>query len=399
MSEQNNRSSDMEHAPKSRGRMVMLLIVAVVVAGIAIMGMRNGESPVTTPPKPTPGQEDVRLDLPVTAPKPEAQAEENPASGDSGIPAAVQPEAQADEAAPAVTDAEQQQQSGHAVTQEIQTLSQEEAAVQQADSVVRPAFIQDGAKLLVEGYFPKGTHPDARERGLIAIGPKSANQHFGIEMTGIAWAGDDILQGRRAVLQHVLTPAVMEALFGLYADDFVASMQELAEKRTIDGRTLQQWEVREMFALYGQRVRGVAGTLRATSNMEGAMARVQALHSAGQKALQANGDFLSALHTYQELQEANASEDQVEQARAVMDAASSAYNQAIAQRERVREGLGNALRRYKWVKEIPEPEAIYVAKWVYRRTQHIPDTLPKVFKAHELLLELSQKFEAAARPE
>jgi hypothetical protein len=113
------------------------------------------------------------------------------------------------------------------------------------DAVVRPAFVDDIAMFLAQNYWPKGTHPSAKNSGITTASLRWANLRYGAELRS--------LNGRQAVLHYVLNLATVSNLYAMYADSFVASLARGAETRSVgEGdarRFLTSAEKKEMFSI------------------------------------------------------------------------------------------------------------------------------------------------------
>ncbi len=274
-----------------------------------------------------------------------------------------------------------------------------DGAFAQDDAVVRFAFVEDVANWLVESYYPKGTHMEARTSGWVAPSLKSANMRYGVNMTGLSWSGDDLSAGRAGVLDYAFTPAMLEALQRLYADRFMEAMAAAASaaKVTDKGkeRPLAPAEVAEMYTLYATRLRGLAGALREIAGMPDAVVRVNAWLTAQQTALEANAKYQDAVFGYDTAREGN-SAHMAEQARRIMELSGKAYQQAIMARERARETLAEAIRRNPDARRLDDDTLVYTAGWVYRRANGKPEKMDAVRMAATVLADTAARFDKAA---
>ncbi|EGY24285.1 hypothetical protein DA2_3587 [Desulfovibrio sp. A2] len=275
-----------------------------------------------------------------------------------------------------------------------------DGAFAQDDAVVRFAFVEDVAKWLVEGYYPKGTHMEARASGWVAPSLKSANMRYGVNMTGLSWSGDDLNAGRSGVLDYAFTPAMLEALQRLYADRFMLAMATEASTAKITDkgkeRALTTPEVAEMYSLYATRLRGLGGALREIAGMPDAVVRVNAWLTAQHTALEANAKYQDAVFGYDTAREGN-SAHLAEQARRIMEMTGKAYQQAIMARERARETLAEAIRRNPDARRLDDDTLVYAAGWVYRRANGKPEKMDAVRMAATVLTDMAARFDRAAQ--
>ncbi len=275
-----------------------------------------------------------------------------------------------------------------------------DGAFAQDDAVVRFAFAEDVANWLVEGYYPKGTHMEARNSGWVAPSLKSANMRYGVSMTGLSWSGEDISAGRASVLDYAFTPAMLEALQRLYADRFMTAMATAAANAKVTDkgkeRALTPAEVTEMYTLYATRLRGLSGALREIAGMSDAVVRVNAWLAAQQTALEANAKYQDAVFGYDTAREGN-SAHLAEQARRIMELSGKAYQQAIMARERARETLAEAIRRNPDARRLDDDTLVYAAGWVYRRANGKPEKMDAVRMAATVLSDTAARFDKVAQ--
>lgn len=275
-----------------------------------------------------------------------------------------------------------------------------DGAFAQDDAVVRFAFAEDVANWLVEGYYPKGTHMEARNSGWVAPSLKSANMRYGVSMTGLSWSGEDISAGRASVLDYAFTPAMLEALQRLYADRFMTAMATAAANAKVTDkgkeRALTPAEVAEMYTLYATRLRGLSGALREIAGMSDAVVRVNAWLAAQQTALEANAKYQDAVFGYDTAREGN-SAHLAEQARRIMELSGKAYQQAIMARERARETLAEAIRRNPDARRLDDDTLVYAAGWVYRRANGKPEKMDAVRMAATVLSDTAARFDKVAQ--
>ncbi|NHZ47357.1 hypothetical protein [Nitratidesulfovibrio liaohensis] len=371
---------DMPRPPKrTRSKLVWVFVLAVLVAGAALWQLR---------------------DLVLRDAVPDRQANMTgtdaailgPNATNGTLPSMVPMDG--DAAAGAQADA-----NATAAVQGVNATSPD-GAFAQDDAVVRFAFVEDVANWLVENYYPKGTHMEARTSGWVAPSLKSANMRYGVNMTGLSWSGDDISAGRASVLDYAFTPAMLEALQRLYADRFMTAMAAAASNAKVTDkgkeRTLTPAEVAEMYTLYATRLRGLSGALREISGMTDAVVRVNAWLTAQQTALEANAKYQDAVFGYDTAREGN-SAHLAEQARRIMELSGKAYQQAIMARERARETLAEAVRRNPDARRLDDDTLVYAAGWVYRRANGKPEKMDAVRMAATVLADTAARFDRAAQ--
>ena len=221
------------------------------------------------------------------------------------------------------------------------------------DSVVSLAVIQDLAKFLADNYWPAGTHPRARRRGISTATAKWANAKFGVRLPGFSVNQARIAQERTRVLNYVFMPSMIRGLYDLYAERFLNALEQeaLSQRRGPGERPLSGAERAEMFMLYGTMAKGLAGTVRAYADTPGARALTKACLDTEQRAEEVHQSFLEAMRT-------NAP------GRALL---AKQYQIAVLQREQQRELLVSALRRNGTPQGLDSDTVMYTALWLYRR--------------------------------
>lgn len=199
---------DMPRPPKrKRSKLVWVFLLAVLVAGVALWQLRDLVLRDAVP--------DRQANMTGTE-----AAILGPNATNGTLPSMVPMDGDAAAGAPADANATAGAPGVNATSPD--------GAFAQDDAVVRFAFAEDMANWLVENYYPKGTHMEARTSGWVAPSLKSTNMRYGVNMTGLSWSGDDISAGRASVLDYAFTPAMLEALQRLYADRFMAAMATAA---------------------------------------------------------------------------------------------------------------------------------------------------------------------------
>lgn len=364
---------DMPRPPRRRpGKLMWFFLLALIVAGLALWQLR---------------------DLVLRSAVPERQANM------TGTEAAILGPNATNGTLPVMVPMPDSAAVGGAVVGPGVNATSPDGAFSQDDAVVRFAFVEDLANWLVAGYYPRGTHMEARTSGWVAHSLKSANMRYGVNMTGLSWAGEDLNAGRSGVLDYAFTPATLDALHRLYADWFMAAMAAAAADAKVRDkgreRALTPAETAEMYSLYAVRLRGLSGALREIAGMPDAVVRVNAWLAAQQAALEANARYQDAVFGYDAAREGNSAQ-KADQARGIMELAGKAYQQAIMARERARETLAEAIRRNPDARRLDDGTLVYAAGWVYRRVNGKPERVDAVRMAATVLADMAARFDKAA---
>ena len=220
------------------------------------------------------------------------------------------------------------------------------------DTVVGLAFVQDLAKFLADNYWPAGTHPRARRRGISTATLKWANAIFGARLQGFSLNRNNIPQERLRVLNYAFMPSMIRSLYELYAERFLDALEREALSRRFGpgNRPPSKVELAEMYSLYATMAKGLAGTARAYADTPGALSLARSCVEADDQTEEANRRFIAAARD-------NAP------AKAALE---RQYRAAVLRREQQRDALALALRARG--AQGPDNESmVYAALWIYRR--------------------------------
>ncbi|SHJ65997.1 hypothetical protein [Halodesulfovibrio aestuarii] len=268
------------------------------------------------------------------------------------------------------------------------------------DTVVQPSFIADLSHLLVNSYHPKGSHPAASKEAKLLLDAKVINVHYGIEMTGLSWSGDDLAIGRRSVMRYALRPSMINALYALYKQRFIDAIDtDLTNiKRSFDGseRPLTQAERNSFYHLTAKQLRATAGVLKSCAKINSAMSDISAWLQAERDVLTANQKFQTALHDYQVSKNMNATQSVTDAAEMKMKAEGVAYEKAIRDREAYKAALASMIRKYKWTKNQDDETNLYIASWVFRRSKDLSNPKEVMMTIQDRLLDLASTMDAQA---
>lgn len=225
------------------------------------------------------------------------------------------------------------------------------------DSVVGLATIQDLARFLADNYWPAGTHPRARRRGISTASVKWANVMFGGQLQGFNVNHANPVQERSRVLNYLFMPSMIKGLYELYNDRFFTALEKeaLSQRRGPENRPLNQYEVAELYELYGTMAKGLAGTVRAYVSAPDTATLARAYADAAQRAEEANQRVLTAGHANSPGRASLAKQ----------------YRTAVTRREEQRDSLVAALRRSGAPRGLDPDAMAYTALWLYRRGSNI----------------------------
>lgn len=275
-----------------------------------------------------------------------------------------------------------------ALTPEDQTVPPD--AGRKDDAVVRTDFIDDLASWMVNGYTPVAQgHP-----GQMTASLQSANLRYGMGMKGLAWIGEDLTAGRAAALDYIYTPAMLDALYRLYINRFMESVNKTLDAPNAGEKALSRTQKTDFYTSYARRFRSLSGALQGVAALPDFTRQMDELKQAAQRVVDANAQYSELVFASDEARE-QGNTARAETLRQRMDSASHTYRQAVIDREKSREAFAQLVRKNPTARDIDSESILYIASWVERRVRKAPDKMEATFQAATLFLNLAQQFEAA----
>ena len=230
------------------------------------------------------------------------------------------------------------------------------------DSIVSAALVQDLAAFLAANYWPAGTHPAARGRGISTAGVQWLNYRYGGQLRGLAVPRDNPAAARERVLNYVFVSSMLRALHNLYSERFFTALQAeaLAQRRGPEESPLTLAQMAEMFGIYS----GMAGSLAEAVRAYAGTPPIRPLVAAH---AQASAETEAAFAAYTASREQGTA--------AAISSAAQAYQEALRKREQAKDALVAAMRRGSARSELDAESLVYTAKWLYRRGENTTATL------------------------
>lgn len=264
-------------------------------------------------------------------------------------------------------------------------------AGRQEDSVVTGEFFRNLARWLVAGYSPARR---TDQTGRTSVTLMAANMRYGSGLNGLRYTGNDPVRGREAVLRYVYTPGMLDALYKLYVDRFLAAMADASLEARPGGRPpLTDAQAADMFAVYAGQFRRVAAGLRGVAALPDLEGRVRVVRDAGQDVVRANSVFAEVLFAYEQARDAGRTAD-AELLRRKLVQSTEATQRAVQARAAARRDLADAVKRAAGGRTPNEDSLIYLAEWVARRSGD--QTAEATAMAADVLNRLAVRFEEEA---
>lgn len=254
------------------------------------------------------------------------------------------------------------------------------------DSAVRLLFIEDMAHWLVSRYQPgKG----------ILWGVSGINMRYGTQLHGLNYQGADTTAGRAWLLRYVFNPAMLSALYNLYADRFVEELgNAAAEPRRGQPFTPEQTDA--MFQAYAGRFAAFGGALQGIASITDFPARMAGVAKLSQQAVGIHMQIAEAVFALDEAREAN-SQSRMETAQLRINGLNAQYQKIMGERNMAQQALLTAIRRGgPAARELDDDTLMFVASWMERRLAHDPGAAQSATTAAGLLDNLAGRLRKAA---
>lgn len=256
-----------------------------------------------------------------------------------------------------------------------------------SDDRVTPAFVGDMARFFVS------RHAASAAGGPLPLSVQQLNQHYGARLVGLVAAGNDIQARRAAILRYAFHPAMLQALYDIYADRFLDAVIREA-MHPAQGKGLSEAETRRLCMAAGGRLVLLAGALdgvRKTPDMRTLLAAVEERGQETQAAMERmQGEMLRV----DELQARGADAVAIARGRLAVDREAAAYRTALQGREEALRAIAAAVRQHGG-QGLDDATLLYMAEWVDRRLRADADAGEAVSVAARLLRDLGRRFAQA----
>ena len=235
------------------------------------------------------------------------------------------------------------------------------------DSVVTGDFVQDLASWMASQYRPSSREDRS---GYSTVTLEKANSRYS-SSPRLRSVEKDIVSSRASILNYVYKPGMMEALYLLYAPRFMDALEDAA-RRPVRNRTLENWQIADMFTVYGNQFRQLASSLEAAAGVD-LPALVGAIHEAGRKERLASEKFALAYTAHAvALDDGNKAEAEV-QSRRMMDQSRLAGMYA-AEQDQARRRLVAELRGQGRNAVLSNGDLVFMSEWIVRHKGSVDAT-------------------------
>ena len=256
-----------------------------------------------------------------------------------------------------------------------------------SDDRVTPVFVTDLARFFVSLHGAKGGD------GPLPLSVQQLNQHYGSRLTGLAAGGADAQARRAALLRYAFHPAMLRALYDIYADRFMDAVIKEA-MHPARGQGLSEAQTRRLCLSVGGRLVLLAGALDGVRKTPDMRALLTAVDTRAQEAQTAMERMQGEMLRVDDLQARGGDAVAVARARIVVDKEAAAYRAALQGRDEARRAIAAAVRRAGG-QGLDDATLIYLAEWVDRRLRADAGAGETVGVAAQLLRDLGRRFAQA----
>lgn len=216
------------------------------------------------------------------------------------------------------------------------------------DKTVTPGYLEGVATWLVNHYreTPRG--------GILTANVQSLNQECGGDL---ARSGG----GRSRMLNYFFHAGMINGLYNLYIDRFMADLNAAASKKGFSER-----QTRQFHAALAGRAALLASALEGVIQIPDLALRLGRLDRMAQKTVDENADLASAIFALDELQEKRQTGTVLNAAQLRVDGAHARYRRAVEDYEKGQSALAQEIRKYSGP-GLDEDTLLFIAAWAARR--------------------------------
>ncbi len=242
-----------------------------------------------------------------------------------------------------------------------------------ADSRVRPDFVEVLAAYLVSRYKP------GPRGGSLGVSVQSVNQRYGVKMAGVAEGG------RAGLLRYAFHPTMLQSLYALYVDRFMAALD-----REASAKSLPPEQNRQMHMALAGRFVMLAGALEGVASVPDLNKRIKGLEQISQNVLDINAQMTTAVFDLDQSRDTTASPPETATTQLRVDGLGARYRRALEERAAAQRALVAAIRKGGG-QALDDDSLLFVASWVDRRLQEGPQALASVQSAAGVLRDLARR--------
>lgn len=267
---------------------------------------------------------------------------------------------------------------GGETPEEPVVFSQEAVPQVTEDNRVKAGYVANLAQWLARHYKP------GPSGGSLNVSVQALNQECGVKLAGQTQGG------RPGLLRYAFHQTMIDGLYRLYIDRFMADLQDAAQQRGFDADQSGQFYT----ALAGRAAllaSAISGVL-ATPELPSRLARIDGL---GQKVVDTNAELTTALFELDEQRENKAARQVIDAAQLRVNGATARYRRAADEHEKAQNELAAEIRRHAGP-GLDEDALLFIAAWAARREVDSDDARAALRACVQTLHNLAARLRAAA---
>ncbi|MBD5641738.1 MAG: hypothetical protein HDQ91_04910 [Desulfovibrio sp.] len=216
------------------------------------------------------------------------------------------------------------------------------------DSRIKAAYLTSLAQWLANHYR-------TGSQGGLAANVQALNQECGVRLANQAQGG------RSGILRYAFHPSMINGLYRLYIDRFMADLNEAAIRKGFNPDQNRQFHR----AMAG-RAAILASSLAGVLQVPDLPARLAQIDSLAQKTVDANAELTTAVFELDAARSGRASRQALAAGQMRVDGATARYRRASEEHTRAQDALAAEIRRHSG-QNADEDSLLFLAAWVGRR--------------------------------
>ena len=261
--------------------------------------------------------------------------------------------------------------------------------LQRDDSVIRPDFVHDLANWLVTRYKPG---PQGG-KGQINVSVQAVNMRYGARMRGMESRGKDPAGARAYILRYAFNSAMLEALYGIYADRLVDAVARAALAPE-QGKALSEAQLDDLYKIYADFWGDLASAVNGIAALPDLKARMESINKANQQIIVLHKQITENVFALDEAREKKDAAN-IPGIEARIENLNERYRTGLQEQSKARAALVSAVRKNGPARRVDDDGILFLTQWIERRMEMQGEALGAAGKASALLHDLSARFEKA----
>ncbi len=277
------------------------------------------------------------------------------------------------------------------------------------ERIITPYFIQDLVSFILESYNPPSSIYNASPHGRLNISLKALNARYGMELIGFKFKGNTLEKARKEVLSHLMNPSLLKKQYSYYSSIFIQELVREAKATTktfkkgdkVYKRALSDKEIGELFNLLADYVGELSSIFQVFGEDPFLKKRIGEFLAAEDKSMHCNYVLNQIINKYRVqcaklTTEGKKDSPVLEELKREREKAIKQYEEAIRERERLRQQIITIVTRNKKDIRFSDSDILYICEWVYRRLQE-GKSVSDILEISYLLKDMEKKLRAKAK--